>query len=106
LNREWIYAQSSGILEQLCHNAIYADALAELSKTVFLINLVRKNSALDVENHFGLHLAPGGLTFKRATWEGLYANVPEIKNAGGSVLRRYLEEKTLSFRRAFEFNPT
>ncbi len=40
LQREWIYAQDIGILEQLCRNVMYTHHLAEPPERQFLVNLV------------------------------------------------------------------
>jgi hypothetical protein len=100
LNRQWISEQEDAmILEQLCRNAIFADWLASGDEQPFLINLVRRKATND-EGLFRQHLAEHGVQFRVHTWEDL-CGLSVVEGKQASVLRHYLQDKTLNLQPAF-----
>ena len=100
LNRKWISGQEDErILEQLCRNAIFAHWLASGREQPFVINLVRREAAND-EQLFLQHLAGNEVRFHVRRWEDIFG-LPIIQGEQASVLRRYLENKTLNLLPAF-----
>jgi hypothetical protein len=100
LNRKWISGQEDErILEQLCRNVIFAHWLASGREQPFVINLVRREAAND-EQLFLQHLAENEVRFHVRTWEDIFG-LPLIQSEQASVLRRYLENKTLNLLPAF-----
>ena len=105
LNREWIKTQDpKNILEQLCRNVVFAQRLAAEGEMSMVINLVTrsaiKKEARNDEDHFRKHLFGETVYFHRRTWEDLKA-LPVIQSQPASVLRRYLENKTINLSKAF-----
>jgi len=97
LNRTWISAQKDDdVLEQLCRNAVFAHWLASGSEQPVVINLVRQRAANDGQL-FGEHLSGNGVRFHVRHWEDLY-DVSTMRRHDASVLRSYLENKTLILR--------
>jgi hypothetical protein len=100
LNRGWISDQASDrILEQLCRNAVFAHWLASEREQPFVINLVRR-AAKDDEHLFRRHLSDNGVQFHVRRWEEL-CGLPVTRGKQASVLRGYLEDKTLNLSPAF-----
>jgi hypothetical protein len=100
LNRTWISEQEDTmILEQLCRNAIFAHWLASGDEQPFIINLVTRKATND-ERLFRQHLAENGVQFRVYTWEEV-CGLSVVHGEQASVLRRYLENKTLNLQPAF-----
>lgn len=100
LNRKWISEQEEEkIFEQLCRNAVFAHWLASKREQPFVINLVRRAAQND-ELLFGQHLSKNAVQFHVRRWEDLYG-LSVIQGEKASVLRRYLENKTVNLEPAF-----
>jgi hypothetical protein len=100
LNRTWISEQEETmILEQLCRNAIFAHWLASGNEQPFIINLVTRKATND-ERLFRQHLSENGVQFHVHTWEDV-CGLSVVQGEQASVLRRYLENKTLNLQPAF-----
>jgi hypothetical protein len=100
LNRKWISAQKDDdVLEQLCRNAVFAQWLASEGEQPVVINLVRREAANDGQL-FLEHLSGNGVQFHVRHWEDLYG-VSAMRGHDASVLRSYLENKTLNLAPAF-----
>ena len=105
LNREWISRQDDRyILEQLCRNAVFAHWLASEREQPFVINLVRRAAQND-EQLFRQHLAEHNVQFYVRRWEDL-CGLSVIRSEKASILRRYLEEKTINLEPAFDLELT
>jgi hypothetical protein len=101
LNRDWILTQQpSQILAQLCRNAVFSRWLGNSEEQSFVVNLVRKEAEVDVEQLFSQHLVPGRVGFRRVTWEEIY-HLPILKTPDASVLKEYFENKTANLVKAF-----
>jgi hypothetical protein len=100
LNREWIYENKSLIFDQLCRNAIFAHWLADGREMPVLVNLVRKNDEINIEDHMKMHLCSDTVVFRRCVWEELYS-LPEVALDNLGFLKRYMEIKTCRLQRAF-----
>jgi hypothetical protein len=104
LHAQWIAQQApDSVLEQLCRHAVFAHRLATDGEAPFVVNLVRKKDAPDIERRFGPHLLPGSLQFRRVEWEQLYT-LPELHTPAGEPLRRYLETKSFRLAKAFDLS--
>jgi hypothetical protein len=103
LNRKWISEQKDEqILEQLCRNAVFAHWLSSEVEQPFLINLVRQAARND-EQFFRQHLTENEVNFHVRRWEDL-CGLSVIHGEKASVLRRYLENKTLNLEPAFNLD--
>jgi hypothetical protein len=101
LNREWILEQEdNAILEQLYRNAVFAHWLASDPEQQFVVNLVARTATSD-ERLFRQHLSENGVQFHVRRWEDLYV-LPVMRGENASVLRRYLENKTINLKAAFD----
>lgn len=104
LNRKWISAQEDErILEQLCRNAVFAHWLASEREQPFVINLV-KRAARNDEQLFRQHLSENEVRFHVRAWEDI-CGLSAIQREQASILRRYLENKTLNLMPAFDLVP-
>jgi hypothetical protein len=104
LNRGWISGQEDErILEQLCRNAIFAHWLASGDEQPFVINLLRR-AARDDEQLFRQHLCENVVRFDVRTWEDIWS-LSAIQKEQATILRRYLENKTLNLLPAFDLEP-
>jgi hypothetical protein len=101
LNRKWISGQEGErILEQLCRNAVFAHWLASGREQPFVINLV-KRAARNDEQLFRQHLSENVVRFHVRTWEDICL-LAVVQREQASILRRYLENKTLNLLPAFD----
>lgn len=104
LNRGWISGQEDErILEQLCRNAIFAHWLASEREQPFVVNLVTRKARND-EQLFRQHLSENVVRFHVRTWEDI-CGLPAIQKERATILRRYLENKTLNLLPAFDLEP-
>jgi hypothetical protein len=104
LNRKWISEQrDERILEQLCRNVIFAHWLASVSEQPFVVNLVTRKARND-EQLFRQHLGENVVRFRVRTWEDI-CGFSAIQSQQATVLRRYLENKTLNLLPAFDLEP-
>lgn len=104
LNRKWISAQEDErILEQLCRNAVFAHWLASEREQPFVINLVKRAASND-EQLFRQHLSENVVRFHVRAWEDI-CGLSAIQREQASILRRYLENKTLNLMPAFDLEP-
>ena len=89
------------VLGQLCRNLIFAQHLGEPGERALVVNLLRKDSETDVQERFRHHVASDSpVQFRRTTWEEIYA-LPIMSSDKAKPLRLYLQNKTLSLRKAF-----
>ena len=101
LNRKWISGQEDErILEQLCRNTIFAHWLASEREQPFVVNLVTRKATND-EQLFRLHLSENVVRFHVRTWEDI-CGLSAIQREQATILRRYLENKTLNLLPAFD----
>jgi len=104
LNRKWISGrEDERILEQLCRNAIFAHWLASGDEQPFVINLLRR-AARDEEQLFRQHLSEDVVRFRVRTWEDIWS-LSAIQREQATILRHYLENKTLNLLPAFDLKP-
>ena len=87
--------------EQLLRNFVFADRIADEGERAHVVLLGRDKERSPVEEWVGRCLAEDvEVTFSRLSWEQIYGALP-TRDSSVATLRRYLEEKSYSLRRAF-----
>ena len=88
--------------EQLLRNIAYANAMATPQETPWVINLVRDEAELDIEDRVRRRLSNDcRVQFQRRTWEQVFDATDEDDPALHR-LRQYMTNKTLNLRPAFK----
>ena len=81
---------------------VLASWLADQNEKPIVVNLVREGAETDVETRMASHLnAARPVEFKRSAWENLL-RMPALGAEAARPLRKYAENKTINFRRAFK----
>lgn len=90
--------------EQLLRNIAFASQIPTAGERAMVVALVRELDQTPIENWVKPCLTKDcAVQFRRLTWEGLYRSFPPGQR-GSDLIRRYLMNKTVNLRAAFNFN--
>lgn len=106
LDREAIMGPNpQDVPEQILRNVAFANAICERDERAVVLSLTRQGDsrAPGIKQRVGRFLASDcRVAFKQATWEAIYRTLPIDHNPVACRLRRYLANKTISLKPAFE----